>query len=60
MTPLVKINKNSNIRSFNAPHRTGLVDFPHPALQSNSPSQVIGKSCGKFLVLVTDNVSGSL
>jgi hypothetical protein len=21
------------VRNFNAPHRTGLVDFPHPALQ---------------------------
>jgi len=23
--------------NFNAPHRTGLVDFPHPALRFNSP-----------------------
>jgi hypothetical protein len=32
MTPSILII----MRSFNAPHRTGLVDFPHPALQSNS------------------------
>ncbi len=25
------------MRNFNAPHRTGLVDFPHPALRFNSP-----------------------
>jgi hypothetical protein len=25
------------VRNFNAPHRTGLVDFPHPALRFNSP-----------------------
>ena len=24
------------MRNFNVPHRTGLVDFPHPALQENS------------------------
>ena len=28
---------NKHVRNFNAPYRTGLVDFPHPALQFNSP-----------------------
>ena len=27
---------SNHVRNFNTPHRTGLVDFPHPALQINS------------------------
>ena len=54
MTPSLII-----VRSFNAPHRTGLVDFPHPALQSNSLVHVKCKSYAQSWVLVTDSAQGN-
>ena len=46
------------VRIFNAPHRAGFVNFPHPAPQFNSPNKVIHKSHVLSSVLEAGNVQG--